>query len=130
MSVLVDTSAWIESFRISGDPEMKHVVASTVKEGSAAITGIIVAELLRGAQEPELAPLQENLSLLRMLPTTDDHYIAAGILGSRMRRLGHTLPTADLLIATIAISCDIPLLYRDRHFDLIAEFAELRIYPS
>jgi predicted nucleic acid-binding protein len=129
MSVLVDTSAWIESFRISGDPGMKRMVASTVQEGNASITGIIVAELLRGAKERELAPLQENLSLLQMLPTTDDHYIAAGILGSRMRRSGHTLPTADLLIATIAIAYGSPLLCRDRHFDLIAEFAELRIYP-
>ena len=124
--VLVDSSAWIESFRAEGDAELTRKVADLVAEGRAAVAGIIKLELLSGARGHEVDRLQKNLSLMPLVPTQEDHYEAAGRLGSELRRAGISIPASDLLIATIAVDLDIPLLHCDRHFDRIAQHRPLR----
>ncbi len=47
--VLVDTSAWIDFFRMK-DPELHKLVAMLLREGRPCGTGIIVSELIRGAK--------------------------------------------------------------------------------
>jgi predicted nucleic acid-binding protein len=130
MKVLIDTSAWIESFRATGDSQIRETVASLVGQGEATIAGIITLELLKGANEHELEPLERNLSLLPVISTTEAHFVEAGHLGARLRHSGQTLPTTDLLIATLAISYELPLLCRDQHFDRIAEMGNLKIFKS
>ena len=124
--ILVDSSAWIESFRTDGDSRLTALVVDLVATGEAAVAGIIKLELLSGAREREVAQLSRNLSLLPLVPTREDHYEAAGRLGSELRRKGLTIPASDLLIAALALESDIPLLHRDQHFDRIAEYRPLR----
>ena len=128
MSVLIDSSAWIESFRRDGDPALTELVAGLVERGEAATAGIIKLELLRGAWEREFDSLRKNLALLPLLETREAHYEEAGWLGSMLRKNGAVIPTADLLIATLAMAHGVPLLHRDRHFDLVARKRKLQIY--
>ncbi len=124
--ILVDSSAWIESFRSEGDAEVTRKVADLVAEGQAAVAGIIKLELLSGARGNEVGRLHRNLSLMPLIPTQEDHYERAGRLGSELRRMGASIPASDLLIATLAVDFDIPLLHCDRHFDRIAQCRRLR----
>ena len=50
---LIDTSAWIEFLRRSGDPTVKAHVASYPDAGQAATCGPIEFELLSGARPAE-----------------------------------------------------------------------------
>ena len=44
------------------------------------------------------------------------------------RRIGHTVrSTNDCLIAAIAIRNDVPVLHRDRDYDVIAQITGLRV---
>ena len=128
MSVLIDSSAWIESFRRTGDRRTTEIVAALVSRGEAATAGIVKLEILKGAFEHEFERLKRNLSYLRLLPTSELHYEEAGRLGAELRRQGETVPSSDLLIATLAVSYDVPLLHCDRHFDRIARLGNLVVY--
>ena len=128
MSVLIDSSAWIESFRRTGNPQVTEIVAALVSRGEAATAGIVKLELLKGVHEREFERLKRHLSVLTLLHTSEAHYEDAGRLGGNLRRHGETIPTSDLLIATLAISHGVALLHCDRHFDRIADLTDLRVY--
>ena len=49
------------------------------------------------------------------------HWDAAAIQGSKLRSRGLTFPATDLLIATIAVESQSPLLTCDQHFEQIRD---------
>ncbi|HEY5793196.1 MAG TPA: PIN domain-containing protein [Chthoniobacterales bacterium] len=119
--ILIDTSAWIEFFRARGEPALKSRVADCLSIGQAAYTCPIRFELLLGARPSEVSDLLIGLDLARRLALTASHWDAAATLGSRLRADGVTVPASDLLIATLAEKEGIPLLARDRHFEIIRD---------
>ena len=63
--VIVDTSAWIESFRPQGEDKLKEVVKRLISEGEILLPGIIKTEILRGTKsKEEFQTLDELLSSL------------------------------------------------------------------
>jgi predicted nucleic acid-binding protein len=54
-------------------------------------------------------------------PTT--HHYAEIVLG--LKRSGKPIPTNDLWIAALCRQHSLPLLSRDRHFDLVAEMKRI-----
>jgi predicted nucleic acid-binding protein len=64
---------------------------------------------------------------LQHLPTAEDTWDDAAVLGMRMRRAGLVTQSSDLLIAAVGLRAGATILHRDRDFDLIAKHAPLKV---
>lgn len=120
---LIDTSAWIEFLRKSGDMPTKQRVDQYVTLGEAAYTCPVYLELIAGARKHETPLVQEGLSLCHRFLFEPQFWDSAAGLYRKLRSGGITVPWLDVLIAVVAIEQRLPLLCRDRHFDLIREAA-------
>ncbi len=125
--VLVDTSYWIEYFNRPGT-EKAVAVETLVRDDEAALTGVILAELLQGARTAkELSELRSALLAVIWVATTDNIYARAGRLGFELRRRGVTIPTTDCIIAAAAEPIGGRVLTLDSHFREIALVAPFTI---
>lgn len=128
MLVLVDSSAWVEFFLDTGH-EVVHPLLQLGKEKRIATSALIRVEVLTGARdESNYRFLEQRLRELHELPLTEKVWQQAARLRWGLRRRGLVLPTVDIVIATCAMAHDCEVLHADRHFDLIARHAPLRIY--
>lgn len=125
--VLVDTSYWIEFFN-RPESEGAASVEALVREDRAALTGIVLAELLRGARtEEEASRLQAALGAVAWVEATLSVYARAGRLGFELRRRGVTVPVTDCVIAAAAETIGGQILTLDGHFEELARVASLSV---
>jgi predicted nucleic acid-binding protein len=125
---LIDSSVWIKVFRRRSDASLGSTVASLISTGDAAINGVIFVELLVGARDTQsLANSRDNLLGIPELPMFWQTWEIAAELGFRLRRLGLTVETPDVLIAASAIEHDVVLMHADSDFDRIAQHTELKV---
>lgn len=114
--VLIDTCAWIDFFK-SKTGALGNQVAELIETNQAAITGVVIAELLQGVkQEKEGLRLRVLFRSINYLPTEDSDWFNAGQLAQQLRAKGLTLPLTDVIIAVIAQRYAIPVLTLDKHF--------------
>jgi predicted nucleic acid-binding protein len=125
--VLVDTPYWIGYFN-RPDTERASKVEALIREDRAALAGVILAELLRGARTiEEFSELRSALAAVAWVATTDESYVRAGRLGFELRRRGVTVPTTDCVIAAVAESVGGRILTLDGHFEELARAASLTL---
>ena len=118
---LVDTSAWIESFRPGGDTDVRRAVDTAMWEGEAALCDMVLLELWVGARgAAEQATIERLASNLTVLPIDVDVWRKAHALARACRAAGLTVPTPDLVIAACADHHGVEILERDAHFAQIA----------
>lgn len=126
--VLVDTSAWIEFFRIKGDINVREEISRLLDENAILLCGIVFAELLKGARsEKEYRELEDRLSTLPYLETPETIWKKVGRLASLLLRKDLQIPTTDLLIACLAIENRVPLMHQDKHFTILAKQTDLKV---
>lgn len=130
MTVLADTSAWIEYLRATGSVADLTLTQALQEDDQLATTDAVTLELLAGARSDlEEAKLGSLLARCVQLPQEpwDDPEVAASLY--RACRRGGETPRSllDCLIAGVAIRADIPVLFRDRDFDVIARHTSLRL---
>jgi predicted nucleic acid-binding protein len=116
--ILVDTSAWIAFFR--GHEPLASRVDLALDADEAALCGPVLTEIHRGLVRP--ADRKKVLPLLascHLLPTPPDLWVAAGDLGSALRRKGVSVKTLELLIATCALHTGATVLTSDGDFALM-----------
>lgn len=126
--VLVDTSVWIELFagRVQARPEDFLNMATC---------GPVIQEVLQGLR-PGRQARQIRWQLLGLPRLGDplklDLFLEAADLYVASKRRGITIRSSvDCLIASIAISHDIPVWHFDRDFGRIAAFSRLETWsPS
>ncbi|MDY6892123.1 MAG: PIN domain nuclease [Chloroflexota bacterium] len=127
--VIIDTSAWIESFRPKGDARLKETVKRLIIEGAVLLPGIIKVEILRGTKsQEEYNRLDELLRGLIYLPVEEGFWERLSGFSFKLLRQGVTVPLTDTYIALIAMENNVPILHCDRHFDLIAQRDSLEIF--
>jgi predicted nucleic acid-binding protein len=128
--ILVDSSAWIEHLRATESPVHRCVRRLLGDQQPIATTGIVMLEVLAGARdESQARKLSRLLGRCTLLTAQEpsDHESAAALYRS-CRREGVTIRRPpDLLIATIAIRTETPLLHLDADFDGIARHAPLHV---
>jgi predicted nucleic acid-binding protein len=115
---LIDTSAWIETLRPSGDPSVRARVSALTTEDRAVLCDLVRLELwngARGAGEHRL--LRELEQQLETVPTTPEVWDLASALARSARGKGLTVPATDLLIAACAKLHGLGLIHCDTHFD-------------
>lgn len=129
--VIIDTSAWIESFRPDGEKALGALVRDFILRVKILIPGIIIAELLRGTKnKKEYQHLDDLLKGLEYLPVSDDYWRRLSQFSFELFRKGVTVPLTDTYIALLGIENNTPILHRDKHFDLMAEKTPLKIISA
>lgn len=127
--VIIDTSAWIESFRPKGDQGLIDGVKNLIIKGRVLLPGIIKTELLRGAKDrKEYHRLNDLLKGLRYLPVPEAFWERLSEFSFRLYKKGVVVPLPDTYIALLSIENSAPLLHRDKDFDLIAQEFPLKIF--
>ena len=118
--ILIDTSAWIASFKKTGNHELKEFMKQAIVSGLAVTSPVIILELLQGCRSVgERDDLRTKLESLDILPIAQGVWEQAYELGFSLRRKGVTIPTVDLIIAALAIENKTLLLHHDDHFEMI-----------
>ena len=126
--VIIDTSAWIESFRAKVNQRFRLLIKDLILQNRVLLPGIIKAELLRGAKtKKEFNRLADMLKGLTYLPVPDTFWDELAQFSFKLFRKGITVPLTDTYIALLCIENKASILHRDKHFDLIAEKAALKV---
>jgi predicted nucleic acid-binding protein len=96
--VLIDTCAWIDFFK-SQTGSLGNQVAELIEVNQAAITGVVIAELLQGIKhENEGKRLRLLLKSIHYLSTEDSDWLQAGQLAQQLRKKGFANPSATFLL--------------------------------
>jgi predicted nucleic acid-binding protein len=118
---LVDTSAWIETLRASGEPAIRTRVSGLTAEDRVVLCDQVRLELWNGARSVQDQRLLRELeSHLETVPTTPEVWELARELARSSRAKGLTVPAADLLIAACARHHGLGLIHYDAHLDRLA----------
>ncbi|MBN1849974.1 MAG: PIN domain-containing protein [Deltaproteobacteria bacterium] len=119
---LVDTSSWIEALRLKGRESIRERVKLLLIDGLAAWCDMVAVELWNGArgdyEKKRLAELEKEIVCL---PITDKVWGGARELARKSRNAGHTIPPADLIIASCAIFHGVEIEHCDTHLDVIMD---------
>jgi predicted nucleic acid-binding protein len=125
MKLLVDTSVWIAILR--GEVQVNR---ASYREFFTC--GPVVQEVLQGfGENPLVAKYEESFFNIPRLsdPLPAELFVVAADIYRQGRRRGLTIRSAtDCLIAAIALANGATILHRDRDFDHIAQFTNLRVY--
>jgi len=126
--VIIDTSAWIESFRSKANQRFRLLLKDLILQNRVLLPGIIKAELLRGVKtKKEFHRLADMLKGLTYLPVQDSFWDEISDFSFQLFRKGISVPLTDTYIALLCIENKASLLHRDKHFDLIAEKTALKV---
>ena len=125
MSILVDSSVWIDYFRGSGDNDDLDFL---IDENLIVTNDLVLSEII-----PPLR-LQRKWSLVKLLKGVSKHQMSIDwddlielqvtCLRNGINRVG----VPDLIIAQHAIQNGLQLFSRDRHFQRVAEHFPLELY--
>ncbi|MGH2995493.1 MAG: PIN domain-containing protein [Gaiellaceae bacterium] len=119
MTVLADTSIWIDFYR--GREPNAEGLARLIRQQDVIICGPVVAELIAEAPEDRREELDEALGALPFIPLGDGEWREAGVRAYELRRRGGAVPLLDILIAVAATRAAAALWTRDEHFARIGQ---------
>ena len=129
--VVIDTSAWIESFRPGGDGTLGELVKDLILKGRVLLPGIIRTEILRGAKNRrEYNRLSDLLKGLTYLSVGEEFWGKLAEFSFGLFRKGIAVPLTDTYIALLCIENNASLLHRDKHFDLIVGKTPLKAWKE
>ena len=117
MPVLVDTSVWIDFFRGRATPQVTRL-KELVGQQEILLGDLILAEILQGVREHEVARVEKAFTAFRVVPLVGEAVARQSAADYRaLRSRGITVrKTIDCLIATWCIRNATPLLHADRDF--------------
>jgi len=127
VTILADTSAWVEYVRDTGSPTADRL-EHHLKADELLTTDVVIMEMLAGARDDaHEARLAALLSLSLSVPVERVDWADAARLHRRCRAGGETVRRLpDCLIAAVAIRADVDVLHCDRDFDMLARHTALR----
>ena len=128
MTVLVDTSAWVEYLRGTGSPYNSWIRDAIRTETPLVWTEPILYELTAGAGRPRRVEELRALLLRGPMVAVDglQDWEAAAQLYRSARSKGLTVRSSiDCLIAAVALRTGSPVLALDRDFEALAQVSDL-----
>lgn len=128
MTVLVDTSAWVEYLRGTGSPYNRWIRGAIRAETPLGWTEPILHDLTAGAASPRRG--EELRALLRRGPMIavkglQDWEDAAQLYRAARSRGLTVRSSIDCLIAAVALRTTSPVLALDRDFEALAQVSDL-----
>jgi predicted nucleic acid-binding protein len=130
--ILVDTSAWIEFLRASGQPVHLTLRHHLTQHSPIVTTEVVIMEMLAGTRSRrEYNALRARLTAFPQLTLRAlSDFEHAAQLYRLCREKGVTVrKLIDCLIATVAIRAGATVLHNDKDFDAIARCTRLRTEP-
>ena len=90
--ILIDTSAWIESFKKTGNKSLQQLIIKTLDSSQVATTNIIMLELLQGCRDKkEYSEMKMRLESLELLPANGKVWDTAYNAGYNLKKKGLTI---------------------------------------
>jgi predicted nucleic acid-binding protein len=127
MSTLIDTSLWIDFTRTRSPKTLKRFIAPFILDPDAHLAEPIAFEILRHATPAEAKQLSQQFQTLPMLTTPPLLWSEAAELGQACRQRNITVPSLDLLIATVALHHGAEVVTFDDDFQKIAGVSKLQV---
>jgi len=132
MSIIIDTSVWIDSFNPKVKTPEKEVLVQLIQNDNPIfLCPVIYQEILQGIREDKaFERIRFILQQYRMIDI-DLMYVTnhAVDLYRHLRKKGITIrKSIDCLIASYAIITDMYLLHNDSDFTQIASESKLKIF--
>ncbi|MFM7314140.1 MAG: PIN domain-containing protein [Cyanobium sp.] len=127
MTLLLDTSLWIDFTRARSPAALKQCIAPYVLDPAAHLAEPVRFELLRSARPEEARLIEAQFATLPCLPTPADLWQQAIALGQACRTSGRTVLSLDLLVAAVALHHNALLVSFDADFEAIASVSALRL---
>ena len=117
--MILDTNA-LSAF-IDGDPAVGSVLRTQPR---AVVPVIVLGEFRYGIATSRYRRAYEtwmvsHLPHFDVLAVTDETSVAYAMLRVSLRRTGQAIPANDAWIAALALQHGLPVLSRDRHFDVV-----------
>jgi predicted nucleic acid-binding protein len=129
MSILVDTSVWIDFFNGYNSREA-IVLAELIEQEIELFTcGVVAAEFLQGIKDTNTLIILERhfLDMRWLSPREPETYIAAAALFRELRTRGIMIRSIiDCLIAQLAADHNALLLYKDQDMKRIIDSGIIR----
>jgi len=126
MSILVDSSVWVEYFRDENQADDR--LEWLITEGLVATNELILTELI----PPLLLRKHTKLvSLMRTVPILPLNINWMGVIDDQVKCLRHGINKVgipDLIIAQNAKSNDVALFTHDKHFQLMAKHIGIDLF--
>ena len=125
MSVLVDSSVWIEYFR---NTDQSDALDMLIEENLVVTNELILAELIPALQIRKLSELVTLLREIKRQPMNIDWKDIIKMQTLCLNNGSNGVGIPDLIIAQNSIQGDLRLLSNDKHFFIISKFLSLDIY--
>ena len=125
MSVLIDSSVWVEYF---GDAGLADTVDLLIEENLVTTNELVLAELIPFL---EIARKKALISLLREIKRQPMEIDWEGVVSLQtvcLRNGINGVGIPDLLIVQNALQGNLKLLSRDKHFSLISRHIPIELY--
>jgi predicted nucleic acid-binding protein len=127
IDVIVDSSVWIDAERGIDSTEATQL-RSLVRAGAIiGVTDVIYAELRTGTIASRSLDVLVRDGLVARLRDLDDFERAASCMRATIETGTRIRAMADCLIASVCIRERLPLLHRDRDFDVLARCTDLQV---
>jgi len=128
--LIVDTSVWIDFFNGVQNKQSEYLAGSIESGKTIFLHSIILMEILQGFRSDhdhaEVKDILLSYNFVMEDPVSDA--IGASDLYRSLKKKGITIrKSMDCLIAYAAIKNGLPLLHRDRDFDIIAKHSKLKL---
>ena len=127
MTLLLDTSLWIDFTRARSPLPLKQFIAPFVLDPDCHLAEPVRFELLRSARPQDARLLESQFATLPCLATPADLWQRAITLGQACRQVGRSVLSLDLLVAAVALHHNAELVSFDTDFEAIAAVSELRL---
>jgi hypothetical protein len=127
MTLLLDTSLWVDFTRARSPAALKQFIAPFVLDPQAHLAEPVLFEVLRSARPEEARQLEAQFATLPTLSTPADLWQIAIGLGQACRQIGRTVLSLDLLVAAVALHHNAVLVSFDADIEAIASVSELRL---
>ena len=122
--MLVDSSAWIEFFKLGGIQFVKDRVSEELKNQTAGFSEPVEYEVLSGCSRPGQRELVEDTFGISHRFAVERHdWIAATEVNLKLRKKGIQIAVIDLLLAVISVRIGLSILTRDSDFEIIRDNA-------
>ncbi len=125
MSILVDSSIWIDYFRNGG-----HGTAldQLLDDNALAVNDLILAELIPALKLRRQQTLIKLLQTIRRLPLQIDWHDIMNMQVKCLRQGINKIGLPDLIIAQNAMQYQALLFTQDKHFKLISPHLSLSLF--
>ena len=127
MTLLLDSSLWIDFTRARSPAPLKQFIAPFVLDPQAHLAEPVRFELLRSARPEESRQLEAQFATLPTLANPADLWQRAIDLGQACHQIGRTVVSLDLLVAAVALHHNAVLVSFNAGFEAIAAVSALRL---